>query len=511
MAKAINKSKAEKYLEIPEIKTVLVANRGVIAKRIMRTCKLMGLNTIGIFTANDQDMAHLPFADQVFEISDSSGFSGYMNKEKLISLALENGAAIHPGYGFLSENDRFASDCLSANVVFIGPSPQTLQIAGNKIACHQLLLKNNIPVIPSFSYIDKNDEIFNKADEIGYPLLIKPSHGGGGIGMLKVNNKNELESALLNSSLLAKQYFAEGTLLIEKLLSGARHIEVQILSDKIGNSMHLFERECSMQRRNQKVIEESPSPALDDNQREKLFGLALHIAKIIKLDNIATIEFLFHENQFYFLEVNPRIQVEHAVTEEISGIDLVEWQIRIARGETILEATKFQQINGHCIESRIYAEEAKTGFPAPGVIEYISLPDGPGIRIESAIWPCIKVPENFDPLLMKLIIKAKNREECRFKMIMALENLDINGTLKVNTMALLSALKNECFLKGNYNIHSFEEIRGMDENLWQKELAGILGIMADKAAKKVIKSSAGKNNNTSPWQSDLWNKRGFRT
>ncbi len=493
---------------LKDIKTILVANRGVVAKRIMQTCKEMGLKTIGLYTEQDSDIQYLPFADKVIEVEKLNHISGYMNKERIIEIALENNAAIHPGYGFLSENELFARACQSANVKFIGPCPEALHIAGNKIVSQELLLKNNIPVIPSFSYTGNHSDIFNKAAEIGYPLLIKPAHGGGGIGMVIVEDESKLESSLHNSSLLAKQYFGDDSLLVEKYLSGAKHIEVQLIADQHGNSLHLFERECSMQRRKQKVIEEALSPSLDITQREELYELALKISKIIYLDNIGTIEFLFYNNQFYFLEINPRLQVEHAVTEELTGIDLVEWQIRIVAGETINEARKNHLTHGHCIEARIYAEEPHTFLPRPGNIDYISLPDGKGIRIESAIWQGCKVPEEYDPLLMKIICRGKNREQARYRLIMALQNLDINGTVKVNTMALLAGLKSESFISGNYNTESFETINP-DENVntWEKELAGILGITAEKKEKNNQAKSFSKNNNASYWKPNFWHKR----
>jgi acetyl-CoA carboxylase biotin carboxylase subunit len=486
-----------------EIQSVLIANRGVIATRIMQTCKEMGLSTIGIYTGNDPDTAFLPFADKVIEIAEP----GYLNKEKLIETAVEYNAAIHPGYGFLSENEPFARACQNANVPFIGPSPEALHIAGNKIVCHELLLKNNIPVIPSFSYTGNQTDIFKKAGEIGYPLLIKPAYGGGGLGMATVNDPGELENALHNTSLIASQYFTDGSLLIEKMLNGAKHIEVQILADQQGNNMHLFERECSMQRRKQKVIEEGLSPSLEPKQREELYELALRIASVIYLDNIGTIEFLFHDDKFYFLEINPRIQVEHAVTEIITGIDLVEWQIRLKNGETIREAGRFQALNGHSMEARIYAEDPHTRLPCPGIIEYLSLPSGRGIRIESAIWQGISVPENYDPLLMKIIVQAASREKCRLKMIMALQNLDINGTIKVNTMALLAGLNSDSFIKGSYDIHCFEALNISEGNTWQKELAGILGNLAGGLEKENIKKAQAGSNKANFWKPNFWHKR----
>jgi acetyl-CoA carboxylase, biotin carboxylase subunit len=249
------------------------------------------------------------------------------------------------------------------------------------------------------------------------------------------------------------------------------------------------------------------SPSLDDSQRENLYDMALKIANIIQLDNIATIEFLFHNNQFYFLEINPRLQVEHAVTEEITGIDLVEWQIRLKNGETIRDAQNFQSVNGHCIESRIYAEDPKTKLPSPGNIGYISLPDGQGLRIESAIWQGINIPGTYDPLLMKVIAHAITREKCRLKMIMALQNLDINGTVKVNTMTLLSALKSESFISGKYNINTFEALNISDEFSWQKELAGILGNMAGKMEKNTVRKQHERSNTGNFWSPNFWHRR----
>lgn len=492
-----------------QIKTVLVANRGVIAKRIMRTCKEMGLSTIGIYSGRDPDMRFLPFADKVFQVEDFLSYSCYMNKDKIIELALENNAAIHPGYGFLSENEEFARGCQSAGVNFIGPCPEALHIAGSKIICHEMLLKNNIPVIPSFYYTDYSHDIKNKADEIGFPLLIKPAHGGGGIGMQVVKHESELEKALHSTSLLAQQYFGDKSLLIEKYLPGAKHIEVQLIADQHGNFHHLFERECSLQRRKQKVIEESPSPSITDSDKENLYELAKKIGKIIYLDNIGTIEFLYHEGKFYFLEINPRLQVEHSVTEEITGIDLVECQIRIISGEIFKDISSFQSVSGHSIEARIYAEDPYSGLPSPGIIEYLSLPDGKGIRVESAVWNGMKVSEDFDPLLLKLISHGKTREHARQRLLNGLRSLNINGTVSVNTMALISTLESDAFITGNYNTLTFENIsKKIDVNLtWEKKLAVILTKIAMNSEKNYSENIKQNRSADSFWKPSVWKKR----
>lgn len=440
--------------------TVLVANRGVIAKRIMRTCKELGLKTVGIYTSQDESMQFNTFADHMVKIPELSEHSGYMNAQAIIEAAQMFDAAIHPGYGFLSEKASFRKACDQAGVVFIGPSESVLSLAGDKSACHQQLEKE-ISMCPSFYCSEYSQDSLKQAQNLGFPLLLKPAHGGGGIGMKLVNSLEEFETVLLQTMEQANHLFGNGTILIEKFLTNVKHIEVQMIADSHGNRQHLFERECSLQRRRQKVVEEAPSPSLNEQQRQNVYQMAHKIADLIQLDQMATIEFLFSEDNFYFLEINPRLQVEHGVTEMITGLDLVEWQLKVAQGESIENLSPDSR--GHCIESRIYAEDPITHLPAPGLVDVLNLPDGHGLRLESYLWQGMEVSSSYDPLLMKVMTHGEDRNRAINKMLLALQNLDINGSLKVNTQALIQSFQSKAFNDGSYDTSTFESLDMLHE------------------------------------------------
>jgi acetyl/propionyl-CoA carboxylase alpha subunit len=440
------------------IKRILIANRGVIARRIARTCRLMGIPTVIAYTARDSDNAWISGADECIEIPDLPNSCGYLNGPALVAAGQKLGAAIHPGYGFLSERSDFKQLCDHKNIQLIGPSTEVLNLAGHKSQCQIFLRRAGFPLIPSLTYPETSGLDLSRAcAEMGYPLIVKPARGGGGQGMFMIDSAEVLASGLEQAHHYALQHFGDPALLIEKYLKGARHIEVQLVADSQGTCIHLFERECSLQRRRQKVIEEAPVGFLSHEQRQEVWQLALDIGQTIGLNQVGTIEFLFHQNSFYFLEINPRIQVEHAVTEEITGEDLIAWQIQIAQGTGISELKNISQ-TGHSIEARIYAENPQTGLPSAGQIDYLHWPDGPGVRIESGIQIGHTVTVDFDPLLIKLICHGKTREIARLRLIHALRELVLIGSIEINTPALLAMLEQPDFISADYHTQTYSQL-----------------------------------------------------
>ena len=441
--------------------TVLIANRGLIARRIMRTCRELGLKTIAVYAPGDCHPELLLLADQAIEIPDLDSQSAYLNIQALVSVAQKYTAAIHPGYGFLSENAAFARACLAAGLVWIGPKPEVLELSGNKVTCSELMQQAGLPILTGLGCDHWSESLQSEIESKGFPILLKPSHGGGGIGMHKVTEAKDLRAALEHSLDLARSYFSESTVLIEAWLPQARHIEVQILADQHGNIEALFERECSLQRRHQKVIEEAPAPGLTEAQRQELYALALASARAAKLDQLATVEFLWDGSQFWFLEINPRLQVEHAVTEAITGLDLVELQLLLAAGANLLDLNLPHGISGHAIEARIYAEDPWTGRPAPGRLSVLNLPDGQGLRIECGVYAGMQISSQFDPLLMKMIAFGPNRERAMARLRLALEQLELSGdiAMKTNQASLLAVLNSPEVKAGNYHTQTLEAIQ----------------------------------------------------
>lgn len=443
---------------------ILVANRGVIARRIVRTCQILGIPTAIAVPPGDPENAWISGADHCVEIPNLEGQTGYLNAEALIQAAQNLQAAIHPGYGFLSERAEFRALCDARNVPLIAPSQTVLDLAGHKAKCLDFLEKKGIPLIPRLNLDRSLSEHKNAAAEKACldfahahsPLLLKPARGGGGLGMSLVSNPEKLLHQIEQTQNYAHNHYADASLILEKYLPGARHVEVQLLGDAHGNLVHLFERECSLQRRRQKVIEESPAAFLSAGERAELWQLALDIGRAIGLDQVATVEFLWHQGQFYFLEINPRIQVEHAVTEEITGEDLIAWQIRIAQGASV-QSLNQAETRGCSIEARIYAENPLTGFPCSGRVDYLQWPDGANIRIETGIQSGSDISSVFDPLLLKMISWGTNRNEARLRLIQALNRLTLVG-LEHNTSALLQALNSTAFTTGQYDTTSFAQI-----------------------------------------------------
>ncbi len=411
---------------------ILIANRGEIAVRVIRASKRLGIKTVAIYSQADEHAFHVRLADESYSLGGNDLDKTYLNIRKILQVAKTSGCeAIHPGYGFLAENPLFVEACDKAGIVFIGPSTRAIRLMGNKIKSRAFVKKLGIPMTEGIT--GDIDTLKNKAKDLNLPILVKAAAGGGGKGMRIVHNINELEEILQSTSREAKSYFGDGTVYIEKYIEEPRHIEIQVLGDKHGNIVHLFERECSIQRRYQKIIEESPSVTLDQIARKKMGLAAVKIAREIGYENAGTVEFLVDKDlNFYFLEMNTRVQVEHPVTELVTGIDIVEEQIRIAAGAEI----KFKQEditqNGHAIECRIYAEDPHTSFmPSPGNIILYSEPFGDGIRVDSGLDKCASVESFYDPLICKLIVFGNTREEARKRMIHALDNFVIHG-IKTN-------------------------------------------------------------------------------
>jgi len=432
-------------------KKILIANRGEIAVRIIRTCREMGIETVAVYSEADELALHVKCADEAVCIGPAMPRESYLNFDRIIQAAKETGAeAIHPGYGFLSENDQFALRCEKEGIAFIGPPSGVIQSLGDKTEARRIMQNTDVPVIPGMDKPAENfAEISRYAETIGYPVIIKAAAGGGGKGMRIVHAPDQLESLFVSAVSEAQTAFGNGAVYLEKYLAKPRHVEIQILADKHGNVIHLGERECSIQRRHQKIIEESPSKAVTPELREQMGQAAVNAARASGYQNAGTVEFLLDEGQFYFLEVNTRLQVEHPVTEMIAGIDLVREQIKIASGMPLSYSQKDIQPRGHAIECRIYAEDPENNFmPSPGTILYLKEPAGPGIRVDSGIYSGFSVPTLYDPILSKLVVYAEDRPAAIEKMMRALAEYAILG-IKTQIPFLLDVIRSERFFHGD--------------------------------------------------------------
>ena len=443
---------------LPEFpfESVLIANRGAIARRIARTCRELGLKPIMLAPEDDGHPELLLLAEEVIEAPAGC----YLDAQQLARWAAERKAALHPGYGFLSENPVLAEACAEQGVTWIGPSVAALKICGDKGRCAEKMKAAGLPLLPSLRCSAWSDDLPQQLQNQGlnFPLMLKPAQGGGGIGMQWVEQKEDLQSALEQSLALAQRHFGGGEILIERALPAVRHIEVQVLADAQGEVQTLFERECSLQRRRQKVIEEGPSPALNQAQRERLYALARQAAIAVGLDQVGTVEFLWDGDHFWFLEINPRLQVEHAVTEALTGVDLVACQLYLAAGAELEALQLPHSFQGHAFEVRLYAEDPWSGLPAPGYIEALTLPDGMGLRLELGAYAGMQVSTQYDPLLLKLIAQGPDRESARRRLVLALQCLEIRGdaVLCTNQASLLAALQNASVVAGDYHTRSFE-------------------------------------------------------
>jgi len=442
-------------------KKILVANRGEIAVRIIRACREMGIETVAIYSEADKDALHVQLADEAVCIGPPSSKDSYLNMYNIISATVLTGSqAIHPGFGFLSENSKFANMCKDCNIVFIGPDSETIDKVGNKSNARDIMIRAGVPVIPgSNGIIHNEEEALNIAEEIGYPVVVKASAGGGGRGIRIVHSKENMIKAFNTAKSEAKGAFGDDSMYVEKFIKNPRHIEFQILGDNYGNIIHLGERDCSLQRRNQKVLEEAPSPRMNEELRKRMGDVAIKAAKAVEYKNAGTIEFLLDEDgSFYFMEMNTRIQVEHPITEMVTGIDILKEQIKIAYGEKLNIKQKDIKIQGHAIECRINAEDYKNGFrPCPGKIENLYIPGGLGVRLDSSVYSGYTIPPYYDSMIGKLIAYGRNREETIQIMKRALGELIIEG-VNTNIDFQFIILEDENFIKGEYTTKYIEKM-----------------------------------------------------
>lgn len=441
---------------------ILIANRGEIAVRIIRACREMGISTVAIYSEADKDSLHVQLADESYCVGGNRVADSYLNMPAILTVAVESGAqAIHPGYGLLSENAKFVSLCEQCNINFIGPSSEMIKLLGDKDNARKTMRAAGVPVTPGCDIVESVEQAKEEAEKIGFPLLIKARSGGGGKGIRRVDSIEQLEEAFLSASSEAQSAFGDGACYIEKFIHPVKHIEMQLLCDKYGNIVCLGERECSVQRKNQKMIEESPSPALDEKTRKEMMIAAVKAAKAVNYVNAGTVEFLLDmDNNFYFMEMNTRLQVEHGVTEMVTGLDIVQWQIRIAAGAKLSRTQDSIFTHGNVIECRINAENPEKGFrPSCGRITRLHTPGGAFVRFDTAIYQDYFVPPYYDSMIGKLIVQARSRAEAIRKMKMALSELTIDG-IDINRDLLAEILSDEQFVSGEYTtdfMAEFEE------------------------------------------------------
>ncbi len=440
---------------------ILIANRGEIALRIIRACRELGIRTVAVYSEADRDSLHVRFADEAICIGQPQSAKSYLNIPAIISAAeITDVEAIHPGYGFLAENPHFAEICESCHIKFIGPTPENIRSMGNKMAARTAMQKIGVPIVPgSLTDIKNKEEAIKTAKKIGYPVIIKAAAGGGGKGMRICHNEIRLAASLMTAQAEAEANFGNPNVYIEKYIERPRHVEIQILADKYGHIIHLGERDCSIQRRHQKLLEESPSCAVDGKLRKRLGDAAIKAAKSVNYVNAGTIEFLLdHDNNFYFMEMNTRIQVEHPVTETVTGIDLIKEQLRVASGEKLRYKQEDIHIKGVAMECRINAEDYENNFmPSPGKIEMLNLPGGPGVRLDTHIYPGYVIPSYYDSMVAKVIVHGANRQETIRIMLRALSEFHISP-IKTTIPFHIKLLGNPQFVKGNVSTHFVQDM-----------------------------------------------------
>jgi pyruvate carboxylase subunit A len=438
---------------------LLIANRGEIAIRVMRACRELDIDTVAIYSDADQNALHVKYADEAFHVGEAHPSKSYLNMERIIDIAKKCGAeAIHPGYGFLAENYRFAKLCQDESVTFVGPQWKTIKAMGSKIGSKQMMREAGVPVLPGTdSGITDIEEAKKVAAEIGYPVIVKASAGGGGIGMQIVHDEKSLEEAITASQRIAKSAFGDATVFIEKYLIKPRHIEFQVLADEHGNAVHLYDRECSIQRRHQKLIEEAPSPIMTPDLRDRMSKSALKVAEASDYTNAGSVEFLYSQGNYYFMEMNTRLQVEHTITEFVTGIDLVKQQIAIAAGESLPFGQEELSIRGHAIECRINAEDPLNNFAAdPGKIIRYRSPGGPGIRVDSGIHMGYMIPPNYDSMIAKLCAWDSTRIDTIRRMRRAISEYIILG-IRTTLPLHYAIMNNQQFMEGNTHTHFLQE------------------------------------------------------
>ncbi len=444
------------------MKRILIANRGEIASRIIRTCDEMGIETVAVYSEADADMPFVKQATRAHLIGPAPVNQSYLNKEAIIRIAKEEQVdAIHPGYGFLSENAEFVREIEAAGIRFIGPSAETIDKMGDKIASRDTMKTAGVPVVPGTEEgLATAEEAVEFANVIGYPVILKASGGGGGIGMVKCETEQTLAQQFTGIKTRAKNYFGNDAVFVEKFVEPARHIEVQVFGDYKGDVFHLFERNCSVQRRNQKVIEEAPSPTLSQETKDKLYEAAVQAAKAVNYKNAGTVEFIMDADEnFYFLEMNTRLQVEHPISEEITGTDLVKWQLLTAMDQPLPISDQSQLvIKGHAIEFRLYAEDSERFMPSPGKLDVLRFPEGEGIRIDSGYAEGNSVTPYYDPMIAKVIVSGKDRTQALERAQALLENLDVQG-VKSNVAFFRSFIQYNGFKEGDYATNSIDLFR----------------------------------------------------
>jgi acetyl-CoA carboxylase biotin carboxylase subunit len=448
-------------------KKVLIANRGEIAVRIIRACRELGIETVAVYSEADRHALHVRYADEAYLLGSAPSRESYLRADKIIDIARKCGAdAVHPGYGFLAERDDFAEACEEAGISFIGPKPSSIAAMGDKAEARATVIKAGVPVVPGTEGMGSmtDEELLAQAPQIGFPLLIKATAGGGGKGMREVNSLDEMPVLLQSARREAESSFGNGNVYLEKLVEGARHIEIQILADTHGNVIHLGERECSLQRRHQKLLEEAPSSAVGEALRETMGSVAVKAAKAVDYVNAGTIEFLLDKDEnFYFLEMNTRLQVEHPVTEMVTGVDIVKEQIRVARGRTLSYKQEDIRFNGHAIECRINAEDPYNNFlPSTGRITHSLLPTGPGVRVDTGVYPGFEITPFYDPMIAKLIVWGETRAQAILRMRRALEEYRIVG-VRTNIPFHQTLMDSHRFMGGQYDTRFVEERFSMDD------------------------------------------------
>ena len=442
------------------LKKVLVANRGEIAVRVIRACRELGIPSVAVYSDADAEALHVRLADEAVHIGPAAARKSYLDVEKLVGAAKETGAdAVHPGYGFLAENAGFARACRDADLIFVGPSAEAIEKMGDKSAARRIAREADVPIVPGTIGNASPTEALEKAEEIGFPVMVKAAAGGGGRGIRVVESAGELEEAVKAASREAAASFGEGSVYLEKFLVDPRHVEVQVMGDGEGNVVHFHERECSMQRRRQKLLEEAPSPGLSSETREAITGAAVRLAEQAGYANAGTAEFLVDEDEsFYFIEMNTRIQVEHPITEEITGVDLVKEQLKVAAGEGISLRQNEIPLSGHAMEFRINAEDPENDFfPSPGEVTAVEVPGGPGVRVDTAVFAGYQIPPFYDSMVGKLVVWGADRNEALARGRRALNEYRLEG-IKTTIPLHLRLLGEEAFLSGRYDTGYLEKL-----------------------------------------------------
>ncbi|MFT6092901.1 MAG: acetyl-CoA carboxylase biotin carboxylase subunit [Pseudohongiellaceae bacterium] len=441
------------------LEKVLIANRGEIALRVLRACRELGIKTVAVHSTADKELMHVRLADESVCIGPASPTDSYLNTPRIISaMEVTDSIAVHPGYGFLSENADFAEQVENSGFIFIGPTAETIRLMGDKVSAINVMREAGVPTVPgSNGPIDENkDRTLGLAREIGYPVIIKAAAGGGGRGMRVVHSEASLLKAIFVTQTEAKSFFGSGVVYLEKFLEDPRHVEIQLIGDGQGNTIHLGDRDCSLQRRHQKVIEEAPAPGIPDNIREKVLATCIKACDDMNYRGAGTLEFLYQDEKFYFIEMNTRVQVEHPVTELVTGIDIVQEQLRIASGMPLSVKQEDIKITGHAFECRINAEDPVNFLPSPGKVNHFHAPGGPGVRVDSHLYSGYTVPPYYDSLIAKLITYGASREQALMRMQIALDEMLIDG-IKSNIPLHRDLVRDAGFQQGGVNIHYLEQ------------------------------------------------------